>query len=72
MHCQDWYSTQVCNHMDGPVAQRVDLSMSIVEPLGAIWLMKTLEANPSITRSSVEHCTPHADGAWLNELGWSQ
>ena len=25
-----------------------------------------------ITRRSVEHCTPHADGAWLNELGWSQ
>ena len=24
------------------------------------------------TRRSVEHCTPHADGAWLNELGWSQ
>ena len=22
------------------------------------------------TRRSVEHCTPHADGAWLNELGW--
>ena len=25
-----------------------------------------------ITRRSVEHCTPHADGAGLNELGWSQ
>ena len=24
------------------------------------------------TRCSVQHCTPHADGAWLNELGWSQ
>ena len=24
------------------------------------------------TRRSVEHCTPHADGAGLNELGWSQ
>ena len=24
------------------------------------------------TRRSVEHCTQHADGAWLNELGWSQ
>ena len=24
------------------------------------------------TRRSVEHCTPHTDGAWLNELGWSQ
>ena len=24
------------------------------------------------TRRSVEHRTPHADGAWLNELGWSQ
>ena len=24
------------------------------------------------TRRSVEHCTPQADGAWLNELGWSQ
>ena len=27
---------------------------------------------PLTTRRSVEHCTPHADGAWLNELGWSQ
>ena len=25
-----------------------------------------------LTRRSVEHCTPHADGAWLNKLGWSQ
>ena len=24
------------------------------------------------TRRSVEHCILHADGAWLNELGWSQ
>ena len=24
------------------------------------------------TRRSVDHCTPHADGTWLNELGWSQ
>ena len=24
------------------------------------------------TRRSVEHCTPHADCAGLNELGWSQ
>ena len=24
-----------------------------------------------LTRRLVEHCTPHADGAWLNELGWS-
>ena len=23
----------------------------------------------STTRRSVEHCTPHTDGAWLNELG---
>ena len=26
----------------------------------------------NVTRCSVEHCIPHADGAWLNELGWSQ
>ena len=26
----------------------------------------------TVTRRSVEHCTLHADGAWLNELGWSQ
>ena len=25
-----------------------------------------------LTRHSIEHCTPHADGAWLTELGWSQ
>ena len=24
-----------------------------------------------LTRRSVEHYTPHADGAWLNELGRS-
>ena len=30
------------------------------------------EGKTIVTRRSVEHCTPHADGAWLNELGWSQ
>ena len=39
---QDWYSTQACNHMDSPVTQQVDLSISIVEPLGAVWLMKLI------------------------------
>ena len=33
---------------------------------------KVWRVNASLTRRSVEHCTPHADGAWLNELGWSQ
>ena len=28
--------------------------------------------NNEETRRSVEHCTPHADGVWMNELGWSQ
>ena len=40
---QDWYSTWVCNHMDSPVTQQVDLSMSIVEPLGAVWLRRMQE-----------------------------
>ena len=30
------------------MANELILVMSIVEPLGAVWLMKTLEANPSI------------------------
>ena len=32
---------------------------------------RTFQAPSSLyeTRRSVEHCTPHADGAWLNELG---
>ena len=34
--------------------------------------VSALLMNPLLTRRSVEHCTPHADGAWLNELGWSQ
>ena len=25
------------------------------------------EQKQNVTRRSVEHCTPHADGAWLNE-----
>ena len=35
----------------------------------ARWRYQALQVG---TRRSVEHCTPHADGAWLNELGWSQ
>ena len=35
--------------------------------------VKYIDADSIVeTRRSVEHCTPHADGAWLNELGWSQ
>ena len=33
---------------------------------------RTMKKSMKKTRRSVEHCTPHADGAWLNELGWSQ
>ena len=38
---------------------------------------KTMEVLSSLchnkeTRRSAEHCNPHADGARLNELGWSQ
>ena len=35
-------------------------------------LSTTNKSLTNTTRRSVEHCTPHADGAWLNELGWSQ
>ena len=35
-------------------------------------IFELLVHNAETTRHSVEHCTPHADGAWLNELGWSQ
>ena len=37
---------------------------------GSIWIYYFPSHYES--RRSVEHCTPHADGAWLNELGWSQ
>ena len=48
----DWYSTQVSKHMDGTITQpSVDLSLSVIKPLGAVWLMNTfayIKANPSI------------------------
>ena len=48
---QNWYSSQVSKHTDSAVMQPVDLSMSVVKPLGASWLMSTfdyIKANPSI------------------------
>ena len=48
----DWYSIQVSKHMDGKITQpSVDLSLSVIKPLGAVWLMNTfayIQANPSI------------------------
>ena len=48
---QNWYSCQVSKHTDGAVTQPVDLSMSVVKPLGTTCLMNTfdyIKANPSI------------------------
>ena len=48
---QNWYSSQVSKDIDGAVMQPVGLSMSVVKPLGATWLMNTfdyIKANPSI------------------------
>ena len=48
---QSWYSSQVSKHTNGKVMQQVDLSMSVVKPLGATWLMNTfdyIKSNPSI------------------------
>ena len=35
-------------------------------------ILKCHGVKQNATRRSIEHCTPHAYGAWLNELGWSQ
>ena len=48
---QNWCSSQVSKHTDSAVMQPVDLSMSVVKPLGATWLMSTfdyIKVNPSI------------------------
>ena len=48
---QNWFYSQVYKHTDGAVMLPVDLRMSVVEPLGATWLMNTFDyskANPSI------------------------
>ena len=37
-----WYAIQVSKQV-GKETQPVDLSMSVVKPLGATWLMKTVE-----------------------------
>ena len=49
---QQWYSDQVCKQMKDGGFQSVDLSMSIVKPLGAKWLIALhnfLKDNPTIT-----------------------
>ena len=48
---QNWHSSQVSKHTDSAVMKPVDLSMSVVKPLGATWLMSMfdyIKANPSI------------------------
>ena len=47
---QDWYATQVSKQIGGKT-KLVDLSMAVMKPLGATWLMNTvnyIKANPSI------------------------
>ena len=48
---QEWYSSEVRKQLDKNTTQPVDLSMSIVKPLGAMWLMDAYEyikSKPSI------------------------
>ena len=60
-----------------PIIQQTLPHSSVLDPsvMAIIQTMNTqiqsMQYNNK-TRCSVEHCTPHADGAWLNELGWSQ
>ena len=48
----NWYSSQVSKQINnGAKLQTTDLSMSVVKPLGATWMMNTskyIKANPSI------------------------
>ena len=49
---QDWYATQVSKRIGGKT-ELVDLSMAVIKPRGATWLMNTvnymyIKANPSI------------------------
>ena len=47
----EWYSTEVRKQLDKGIPQPVDLSMSVVKPLGAMWLMNAFEyikSNPSL------------------------
>ena len=49
---QEWYSNEVRKHLDseGRATEMVDLSMCVVKPLGALWLMNTfnyIKSNPS-------------------------
>lgn len=47
---QEWYSNEVRKHLDsdGRATQMVDLSMGVVKPLGAMWLMNTFDYIKSI------------------------
>ena len=40
---QEWYSTEVRKQLDKGIPQPVDLSMSVVKPLGAMQLMNVFE-----------------------------
>ena len=62
--------------MTGPYSHKEAMTLStfILYKRAYDTFIKILQKciNKRETRRSVEHCTPHADGAWLNELGWSQ
>uniref|UniRef100_A0A1X7SY85 DDE-1 domain-containing protein n=1 Tax=Amphimedon queenslandica TaxID=400682 RepID=A0A1X7SY85_AMPQE len=55
---QEWYSAQVSKNMDTPGSPIVDLSMAVVKPLGAAWIMNTfqyIKSNPTIIVNGFQH-----------------
>jgi hypothetical protein len=49
---QQWYSEQVCKQLKGEIQKsKIDLSLSVMKPLGAKWLLSLyeyLKVNPSL------------------------
>ena len=57
---QDWYTTKICSQVhqcemqDSSTIQPVDLSLAVVKPLGARWMIKLfdyMKQNPNIIRN---------------------
>lgn len=55
---QDWYSTQVAKNIKTGKSSVVDLSMSVVKPVDATWLMNTfqyIKSKPTIIVNGFKH-----------------
>ena len=73
MHLCDFFLLLLCKVLLSEV--EVQYYCDLVKKSSDVALKSSLKKKEVVqngTRRSVEHCTPHADGAWLNELGWSQ